>query len=146
VVEELIEFEAFANVSVSRIITTIGVLLVAFSFPCFAHAQHPKMIEVDRTYDGREVTFGVGETLELSLPENPTTGFHWDFAVKPEPVCTIVKSTFEPATGSPGKGGTRRWRFQAVHAGTAALELEYRRAWEKDKPASRTFRLTVHVR
>lgn len=117
-----------------------------FDLWCLAYARHPKMLEVDRSYDGREVTLGVGEVVALSLAENPTTGFRWDFAVKPEPACTLVKSTFERATGSPGKGGTHRWRFQAVHPGSGEIELEYRRPWEKETPPSQTFKLTVRVR
>jgi inhibitor of cysteine peptidase len=129
----------------SRIITIIGGLLVVFALWCPAYAQHKKMIEVDGSYDGREVTLGVGDTMVLSLDENPTTGFRWDFAAKPEPAFTLVKSTFEPATSSPGKGGIHRWRFQAVHSGSGKIELEYRRRWEKGTPPSRTFKMSVRV-
>lgn len=129
----------------SRIITTIGGLLIVFDLLCLVDAQHTKMIEVDRSYDGSEVTLGVGDVVVLSLAENPTTGFRWDFAAKPEPACMLVKSTFEPATGSPGKGGTHHWRFQAVRPGSGKIELEYRRRWEKGTPPSQTFKLSVRV-
>ena len=131
--------------NVSRIITT-GSLLTVISLWCLAYGQHPKMVEVDRSYDGREVTLKIGEVVELSLAENPTTGFRWDFAVKPEPSCRIVENTFKPATDSPGKGGTHRWQFLAVHPGAGAIDLEYRRPWEKGTPATRTFKLTIRVR
>ena len=135
-----------ANVGISRIVKTTGIPLMVVCLWCVAYARNPKMIEVDRTYDRREVTLEVGEVLELSLAENPTTGFRWGFAVKPEPACTIVKSIFEPAVGSPGKGGTHRWQFQAVRHGNGQIELEYRRPWEKATPASQTFKLTIRVR
>jgi inhibitor of cysteine peptidase len=118
---------------------------MVFGLWCLVYAQHPKMVEVDRSYDGREVTLAVGAVVELSLAENPTTGFRWDFVVKPEPACTIVKNTFEPATGSPGKGGIHRWQFKAARPGVAVIDLEYRRPWEKETPASRTFKLTISV-
>jgi inhibitor of cysteine peptidase len=119
---------------------------MVFALSCVGYARDSKIMQVDKTYDGREVTLAIGEVLELSLAENPTTGFRWGFAVKPEPVCTIVKSVFESATVPPGKGGTHHWQFQAVHPGSGTIELQYRRPWEKEAPASRTFKLTVHVR
>lgn len=131
---------------VSRTVKTIGSLLMVFDLWCLAYARYPKMIEVDKSFDGRELTLGVGDVVALSLAENPTTGFRWDFAVKPEPAFTLVKSTFEPAKGPPGKGGTHRWQFQAVRPGSAEIELEYRRPWEKETPPNRKFKLTFRVR
>jgi inhibitor of cysteine peptidase len=133
-------------VNAFRICTTIGCLLVGFGFWCPAYARQPKMIQVDRSYNGRQVTLAVGEVVEISLAENPTTGFRWDLKVKPEPACTLLKSTFEPATGPPGKGGTHRWQFQAVRSGSGEIVLVYRRPWEQNTPPGQTFRLSVRVR
>jgi inhibitor of cysteine peptidase len=103
------------------------------------------MIQIDEQYNGREVSLAVGEMLEISLAENRTTGFRWDLKSKAEPVCILVKSTFEPAMGPPGRGGTHRWQFQAVRAGTAKIELEYRRPWEQNSPPGRTLKVNVQV-
>lgn len=130
----------------SSIYRTIGCLLIGFGLWCPVYARHPKMMQVDRSYNGRQVTLAVGEVVEISLAENPTTGFRWDLKVKPEPACAFVKSTFEPATGPPGKGGTHRWQFQAVRSGTGEIELEYRRPWEHNTPPAQTFKLSVRVR
>ena len=110
-----------ANVGISRIVKTTGIPLMVVCLWCVAYARNPKMIEVDRTYDRREVTLEVGEVLELSLAENPTTGFRWGFAVKPEPACTIVKSIFEPAVGSPGKGAPTAGSSKPCATGTDKL-------------------------
>jgi len=134
-----------ANMKASSIYTTVACLLAAFGLWCPAYARHPKMIQVDRSYNERAVTLAVGERVEVSLAENRTTGFRWDLKVKPEPVCTLVESAFEPAPGPPGKGGTHRWQFQAVRAGTGEIELEYRRPWEHDTPPGQTFKLSVRV-
>jgi inhibitor of cysteine peptidase len=104
------------------------------------------MVQVDSSYNGRDVTLAIGEVVELSLAENPTTGFGWQFGVKPEPACSLVKSWFEAPNGPPGKGGIHRWQFQAVRSGTGEIKLEYRRSWEKDTPPAQTFQLSVHVR
>jgi inhibitor of cysteine peptidase len=104
------------------------------------------MIQVDRRYNGREVVLAVGDAVVISLAENPTTGFRWDLVAKPEPACQLVKSTFEPAMGPLGKGGTHRWQYQAVRSGTAEIALEYRRPWERNTPPAQTFKLSLRVR
>jgi inhibitor of cysteine peptidase len=133
-------------VNASSIYTTIACVVVGSSLWCPLYARHPKMIRVDRSYNGREVTLAVGEVVEISLAENPTTGFRWDLEVKPEPACTLVNSTFEPATGPPGKGGTHRWQFRAARSGTGEILLEYRRPWERNTPPGQTFKLSLRVR
>ena len=48
--------------------------------------------------------------------------------------------------GMVGVGGTTEWTLSAVKGGKAVVKLEYRRPWEKDKPAEKTFTFTVDVR
>jgi len=105
-----------------------------------------KMIHVDQSYNGHEVTLAVGQVMELVLSENRTTGFRWDLKTKAEPVCELVKSTFDPPKGHPGNAGIHRWQFQAVHSGSANIELEYRRPWEKDAAPAKIYKLGVRVR
>ena len=88
-------------------------------------------IVVGEGHNGGAISVKPGDYIIVRLPENPTTGFRWDFASKPEPVCTIAKDAFDAGTGSLGKGGTHHWEFQAVQAGTGTVKLEYRRPWEK---------------
>jgi len=133
-------------VNASSISTTISCVVVGFSLWSPLYARHPKVIRVDRSYNARELTLAVGEVVEISLAENPTTGFRWDLEVKPEPACTLANSTFEPATGPPGKGGTHRWQFRAVHPGTGEIVLAYRRPWERIASPAQTFKLSLRVR
>lgn len=102
------------------------------------------MLPVDESFDTREVVLRPRQTLELTLGENPTTGFRWELTDHGAPVCALRDSSFEPPTGGLGKGGARRWRFEAVQSGTGRIALVYRRAWEKTAPA-RTFQLAVRV-
>jgi len=135
-----------AKVSVSSYSATVGCLLVGLGLWCPVPARHRKMVQVDKSYNEREVILAVGDVVEISLAENPSTGFRWELKDKPKPACSLVKSWFESAAGPPGKGGTRRWQFQAVHSGTGEISLEYRRPWEQGTPPGRTFHLTVQVR
>ena len=113
-------------------------------------AQQRKMIQVDDTFHGREVALQVGQTLKVSLSENASTGYQW--SISPEvknkltPVLREREETVEAPNGPPGKPGVRQLYFEAVAAGTADLEIHYRRSWERDKPPARTFKLRVLVR
>jgi len=107
-------------------------------------SQTDDPLRVDHRFDGREVVVRLGQTLELSLSENPTTGFGWELGETGAPACALRDSAFDAPAGGFGKGGTRRWRFEAVQAGTGRITLAYRRAWE-DKPPTRAFRLSLRV-
>jgi len=105
-----------------------------------------KMVHVDQNDNGHEVTLAVGQVMELSLHENPTTGFRWDLKTKAEPACELVESTFNPPGGPPGNGGMHRWQFRAVQSGSGEIEREYRRPWEKDAAPAKVYKLSVRVR
>jgi inhibitor of cysteine peptidase len=102
-------------------------------------------LHLDETFDAREVALHRGQRMQLSLRENPTTGFRWELQENGSPPCALREDTFvAPATGGVGKAGTRRWLFEAVESGTCRIVLAYRRAWES-KPPDRMFALTARV-
>jgi inhibitor of cysteine peptidase len=105
-------------------------------------------IAADKSYDGRTLNLRVGDGVKLSLPENPTTGYRWEFLAKPEPVCVIVSDGYVASGGAGGggavgSGGTHEWMFRAVSKGTGGVSLAHRRPWEKDVAPAQTFTLTV---
>ena len=134
---------------VSRSILT-GVLLANLFIGACAGGKAPKTIQIDESYDGREVTLELGEILELSLPETPSTGFLWFWKVKPDPCCTLIDSTLEyhrhPDPIPPGTPGTRHWQLRASRTGNATIELQNYRAGDEKTFPPRPFRLTVHVK
>jgi inhibitor of cysteine peptidase len=108
------------------------------------------MVQADDNFNGRELNLQVGETLEISLAENASTGYRW--AVTPESADRFAnilhrgKAAAEGEGIPPGKPGVRRFFLEALEPGTADVELEYRRPWETGKPAARAFKLRVRVR
>lgn len=104
------------------------------------------MPQLDQSSHNTEVALKIGETLEIALPENPTTGYHWELRSGGEPACAPTDSAFEAAGTKPGQGGIRRWRFEAVREGSGSIDLVNRRAWEKDKAPAQAHHLTVKVR
>jgi inhibitor of cysteine peptidase len=108
------------------------------------------MVQVDDSFNGREVSLQAGDTLEVSLSENASTGFQW--SVPPElkhRFDTVIREreqAVEGSSGPPGKPGVRHLYFETIGTGTAELELHYRRSWESKAPPARKFKLRVRVR
>lgn len=95
--------------------------------------------------NGRTAHVTAGGVLEIHLDENPTTGYSWEIATLDEEILGDGGRVYfanQPALT--GSGGEVQWLFRALKPGTTTLRLQYRRPWEKDKPAQ-TYEITVVV-
>jgi inhibitor of cysteine peptidase len=96
---------------------------------------------------GQQVALSVGESREVVLAGNPTTGYQWEVAsldtsiVKP-----IDAATYEPSGTAMGSGGQFTFRIQAVAPGQTSLKLVYRRPFEKETPPIQTFEVALIVK
>lgn len=85
--------------------------------------------------NGSSITLAAGETLELVLTSNPTTGYSWSAAEIPD--CLEQEGEPEYDSDAPpgmmGAGGEDTWRFTAVERGEGTLRLKYARPWESDE-------------
>jgi inhibitor of cysteine peptidase len=110
-------------------------------------AMEPATLELDESDNGGTVTLQVGDTVEVVLKGNPTTGFGWMADITEEDA-GIIQQVGEPTYVSDsdliGSGGTYTFTFKALKAGEAVLKLVYRRSWETDPPIQ-TFSVTVNV-
>jgi predicted secreted protein len=104
-----------------------------------------RMLQISQESDGQSIALNVGETLEIHLIERRMTGRRWRLASSGEPVCKLVEDTVEAAAAPLGRPGTRRWRFQAVAAGTAVIHLDYQRLGRDEQLVERTFTIVVNV-
>ncbi len=97
---------------------------------------------------GQTVTLQVGQTLEVRLPANPTTGYEWQVREVDDAVLQTLGEPQFVAEDSErlGAGGVQVWRFQAQAVGTTTLDMVYVRPWETDTPPAERFYLTVTVR
>ena len=122
-------------------------VFVLLSATCGGCSRSSLLINADKSYDGRTVNLRVGDGVKLSLDENPTTGYRWEFLTRPEPACVIVTDAFVAnANGLAGGGGVHNWDFRAVDKGTSTVSLVYRRPWEKDAAPAQKFTLTLMVK
>ena len=104
------------------------------------------MIALDEKAAGSTIALAVGEEAELSLAENPTTGFRWRLPPDAPDVVALVADRFTPGrpNAGVGGGGVRLLRWRGERAGTARLTLVLGRSWQAG--AARTFVLTLVVR
>lgn len=75
-----------------------------------------------------------GQTLILSLPSNPTTGFRWQlFDAAPGVLKSLGPEVYRvpEEAGIVGSAGVSTWRFQAAQPGQGRLLLQYQRPWEQ---------------
>lgn len=92
------------------------------------------------------VTARVGDTIEVLLAENPSTGYRWEVAALDMSVLSAGESRFSPTAGGVGAGGARHMAFPVHDAGTGRIELILRRSWEPADAAIKRWGVTVEVR
>jgi inhibitor of cysteine peptidase len=96
---------------------------------------------------GTAVELNAGDTLELVLDGNPTTGYAWEGSfVAPTALKPVGEPAFKAGAGGLGAGGTYTFRFNAVAEGQATLKLIYHRPFEPEAPPLKTCDVTVVVR
>ena len=129
--------------------SAIAVPLVAFGLLCVTSCtKDTQAINLDSSANGSTIYLSVGDSVEVELEGNPTTGYQWLEAKSDEAGGTydlsiIYKSDANP-TGMSGVGGTYSITINALAPGEASVKLEYRRDWENNDPAG-TFALKLDI-
>jgi predicted secreted protein len=95
------------------------------------------------------INANVGDTIHLSLPENPSTGYTWQMT---------ASDGLEPAgdnyvqgnTGTPGRlivgaGVTHEWTYKVTKPGTQTITGVYKRLWEGSSEGEKYYTLTINA-
>lgn len=105
------------------------------------------MKQITEESNGTEIHQVIGETFEVRLAENRSTGFKWVVESPSEganEVVSLVGEAFEKGNAI-GEPGIHRWEFRADHAGAATITLSYQRPWQPGQSSARSFKLKVRV-
>ncbi len=91
----------------------------------------------------------VGDTINLALPENPSTGYSWQMTTS-DGIRQVSDNYIPGNSGSPGRplvgaGGTHEWTYKVTKPGTQTVSGIYKRPWESTSQGEKTFALTVNA-
>ena len=92
------------------------------------------MLTIDHGSAERTLALRIGETVEVRLAENPSTGYRWSVAADGRPNCSLVEAV-EPGLRQPGEPRQHRWEIRGDAVGRCEVKLIYRRPWEPAAPA-----------
>jgi len=139
----------------------IAAMIVASSVAgCSGTADPPKSgpqtTTIEVSYDDllnqkhitRTLTLKVGDTLQVSLGSNPSTGFGWapDMQItNPAVLAQTGHEVLAPSANRPGASAREVWALQAIAAGSTSLSTSYGRPWPGGEKDSWTFSADVTV-
>jgi len=78
--------------------------------------------------NGRILDVSVGAIAVIKLPENPSTGYTWQYAVN-ENIAEVIEDVYIPPKNQiPGRGGTRMLKLKVI--GSGEFVMDYVQPWE----------------
>lgn len=120
-------------------------------------AAGPKTTTIEISYDellnqkqvSRGVDLAVGDTLQVSLGANPSTGYQWAPQMTISDARVVTQTGHETIAASParpGAPGSDVWVLQAMAPGTTTVSTSYSRPWAGGEQDSWSFTADVTVR
>lgn len=112
---------------------------------CAQHPAHTVTVEDQRDCPTHLLT---GQTLIVSLPSNPTTGYRWAIQDSAGGVLRGLGPEVYASTDEGqllGSGGHSIWRFEAFAAGNGRLRLTSQQPWEPEAEPDQVFDCPITV-
>lgn len=79
--------------------------------------------DVNVTDPGKPIEARAGETFEIVIGSNPSTGYHWEIVGELSGVEFVSRDYKADEPVIPGSGGADVWTFKAVSAGATQITL-----------------------
>ncbi|MDR0532795.1 MAG: protease inhibitor I42 family protein [Verrucomicrobiales bacterium] len=96
--------------------------------------------------NGTRVAVKRGQTVVISLPSNPTTGFNWYLRPLPEFLLSERNPEYHPESDRIGGGGLWILKVKSMGAGNGAVNIDYKRSFEDDKEPTKIFTISVEAK
>ncbi|MDD8027309.1 MAG: protease inhibitor I42 family protein [Acidobacteriota bacterium] len=103
-----------------------------------------EVIVTDKDND-KTIAIAQGDILVVRLESQPGTGYAWRIAKYGKANLDFLEETAAAGSAKPGGIEYQIFRFKATKAGSSCVELEYVRAWERDKPALKKFIVHLNI-
>jgi len=132
----------------SRLIFVLGAVSVAVLLLAgcgtTTGGQTVKLTEADA---GKRVELAPGDTLEIALEGNPSTGYNWEVESVDNAILKQVgEPQFEADSSAVGSPGVITLAFQALASGQTNLKLIYHRSFEPEVAPLETYEVSVVVK
>ena len=145
-----------AGVPAVMVLLAVATLGCAGPGPDGPATPGPQTTTIEVSYDDalnqvnitRAVTMNVGDTLQVSLASNPSTGFRWTPDMQITNAAVMAQAGHEvigPVAGRAGSAGREVWALQAIGPGTTTVSTNYGRPWPGGEKDAWTFTAEVTV-
>lgn len=96
--------------------------------------------------NGEEVSVALGDTLNLLLQANITTGYSWSVVAIDTAMLRKVGENYVGSNSEAvGSGGRQWYGFETLSPGVSSLKLAYKRPWESNETPASVFEVRVKV-
>ncbi len=104
------------------------------------------MIMIRQANAGQYFTAVIGDTIEVLLDENPSTGYLWEVVKLDRNILVSLESSFFYTSDALlGSRGIRRFQFVVKAPGETIISFRLIRPWEKDASAIEQFQVTINA-
>lgn len=127
---------------------TLLILGLPLLTACSQSPTHPSSVALESVKQC-PISLEKGQTLNLTLPSNPSTGYRW---LVQNPAAGILRSLGPEVYSHPedagvvGSAGQSVWRYQAQTAGEGHLLLVYQQPWAPEVRPVQTFDCAITVK
>ena len=111
-------------------------------------AANQKPVTLSQADSGGKFDLATGQSLEIELAENPTTGYRWQIAASDSSILKLSSREYLQTEAEPGKvgvGGVATFKFEAAGKGSTELQMIYVRATAATDTADQ-FRAAIEVK
>ena len=130
-------------------LTTLLALSLVGCGSASSKTVQPDDVQLTDANNGGQVTVKVGQTINLQLEANPSTGFGWEVSQLDTTILAQKgDKTYTPASlnkSVAGGGGWEYFHFTVQQKGETTLKLIYHRSWEKGVEPAKTFEVKIHI-
>ena len=121
------------------------IALIFLSFPACVFSEPLELTDKD---SGKEFSLPLNKSVVITLPENPTTGYSWQFTTDSRQqnlISDLREESLPPHTDLVGAGGKKQITFKTQAKGMVKIRGFYARPWEKDTPPVKEVSYTFNI-
>lgn len=103
-------------------------------------------ITLTEAQNGGTFTVRLGDSIVITLSENPSSGFRWSADSLDETLLALDGHDYHPGGAGVGSGGTVVWRLHGKKEGQTRLALKKVRSWEAGSEPAGQFAVSLEIK